>query len=121
MAWREILLAVWLWIVAAQVPLILALIAVDLVTGVAAALAGKEFSWYRLGKFYQTNVAPYLLTYLLLRALVGLVLGLEGLLGEGIVGMAFATIVYNLVASIVANLQCLKLDVRDRRLTNRMQ
>src|SRR6476660_6947050 len=43
--------------------LILALIAVDLVTGVIAALRTGVFAWERLATFYRTNVLPGLLGY----------------------------------------------------------
>ena len=43
--------------------LVLGLIALDLVMGVSAALKTNTFDWGKLGQFYLTMVAPYVLTY----------------------------------------------------------
>jgi hypothetical protein len=49
--------------------LLLALIAVDLVTGVIAALRTGVFQWQRIADFYRTNVLPGLVGYLLVYVL----------------------------------------------------
>jgi len=94
---------------------ILGLIGLDVVLGVAAALKTGKFDWHRLGDFYKTMVAPYVLGYLalyvtfqLLPEVVGMVGEAGAVAGEVMVTVAFATIVVNLVASIWDHLKVLK-------------
>ena len=94
---------------------ILGLIGLDVVLGVAAALKTGKFDWHRLGDFYKTMVAPYVLGYLalyvtfqLLPEVVGMVGEAGAVAGEVMVTVAFATIVANLVASVWDHLKVLK-------------
>jgi len=99
----------------ARLYVILGLIGLDVVLGVAAALKTGKFDWHRLGDFYKTMVAPYVLGYLalyvtfqLLPEVVGMVGEAGAVAGEVMVTVAFATIVVNLVASIWDHLKVLK-------------
>lgn len=86
---------------------IFALIAVDVVTGIIAALRSRTFQWRAVGDFYGTNVLPYVLGYLLIYGLsvFGVTEFLGALAGElsATIGVAPATVA--LGASIGRNLQ----------------
>jgi len=98
----------------ARLYVILGLIGLDVVLGVAAALKTGVFDWHKLGDFYKTMVAPYVLGYLalyvtfqLLPDVVGMVGEVGNVAGEVMVTVAFATIAANLVASIWDHLKAL--------------
>jgi len=98
----------------ARLYVILGLIGLDVVLGVAAALKTGVFDWHKLGDFYKTMVAPYVLGYLalyvtfqLLPEVVGMVGEVGNVAGEVMVTVAFATIAANLVASIWDHLKAL--------------
>jgi len=101
---------VWGWIQAADIPLIVGLVVADLVLGIAAAIKAGVFRWSEVGRFYQTNVAPYLIGYVVLRLLVDIVPDLSGILGSGLALGAFGAIIGNLVASIAGNVKALGFD-----------
>jgi hypothetical protein len=112
MDWNQVLEwlgVVWAWIVAAQLPVIVGLIVVDVGLGIAVAVKAKYFEWKRVGEFYRSMVVPYVIAYLVVRAAVQVVPGLEGLVGEGLVAAAFGTITYNLIGSVASNVKALKL------------
>jgi len=111
----KLLMAVDRFFQDARLYVILGLIGLDVVLGVAAALKTGEFDWHRLGDFYKTMVAPYVLGYLalyvtfqLLPEVVGMVGEAGAVAGEVMVTVAFATIVANLVASVWDHLKVLK-------------
>jgi len=88
---------------------ILGLIVLDVVLGMAVAIKNGRFEWYKVGQFYRTMVAPYVIGYLALYVMFGVVEGLEGLVGKGLHYVAFGAIVANLLGSIVFHLRGLKL------------
>ncbi len=95
--------AVSAWAADSRVLIILALIALDLVLGVASALKRREFAWSALGDFYLTNVIPKLLGYIGLSIVIRTVAGIDSLLGEGAQWVAFGVLAASLVGSIGAN------------------
>ena len=88
---------------------ILGLIVLDVVLGVAVAIKNGKFEWFKVGQFYRTMVAPYVIGYLALYVMFGVVPGLEGIVGEGLHYVAFGLIVANLLGSIVFHLRVLGL------------
>jgi hypothetical protein len=88
---------------------ILGLIVLDVVMGVAVAIKNGEFVWFKVGQFYRTMVAPYVIGYLALYVMFGVVPGLEGIVGEGLHAVAYGAIVVNLLGSVVSHLQALGL------------
>ena len=90
--------------------LVLGLIALDLVMGVSAALKTNTFDWGKLGQFYLTMVAPYVLTYAGLYAVDLFVPDLLGaFLDAALVVAAFGAITTNLLSSIGGHLVTLGL------------
>lgn len=92
---------------------IVALIGLDVVLGVAAAIKVGVFQWTELGRFYKTMVAPNVIGYLALYVVFRLLPdALDELIGVGpaemtaqvLVTAAFAVIVINLGASIWGHL-----------------
>jgi len=47
---------------------LLALIALDVLMGIAAALKSKQFQWAEIGRFYSSTVVPVFVGYAALRA-----------------------------------------------------
>ena len=86
----------------ARVYAILALIGLDLVLGIAAAIKKEVFAWRLVGQFYQTMVVPYILGYLALYVAFEVLPGglLGDLVGDGLATVAFGVIVANLVGSV---------------------
>lgn len=113
MDWKLLLEQVWAWIVAAQLPVIVGLIVVDVALGIAVAIKGKFFDWTQLGEFYRSMVVPYLLAYLVLRGVLQAIPEIagvgEGVVSDGLAAAAFGVIVYNLIGSVVDNLRALEL------------
>jgi len=95
--------AVSTWAADSRVLIILALIALDLVLGVASALKRQEFAWHALGDFYLTNVIPKLLGYIGLSIVIRAVAGIDSVIGEGAQWVAFGVLAASLVGSIGAN------------------
>jgi len=85
----------------ARLWVILGLIGLDVVLGIARAIAAGRFEWGKVGQFYRTMVVPCILGYLALYVAFKLVPGLEGVVGEGLEVVGFGAIVANLVGSIV--------------------
>lgn len=111
----EVLRAIDQFFKDARLYVILGLIGLDVVLGVAAALKTGMFEWAKLGNFYKTMVAPYVLGYLAMYVVFKVlpeVLDIVGeagnVAGEVMVTVAFAAIVVNLVASIWEHLKVLK-------------
>lgn len=75
-------------------------LAADIVLGMAAAIAGKEFNFNQVAAFMKTGVLPYLFGF----AVVELFASRFGGLGQIAVTVIFAAIVLNLSGSIVSNL-----------------
>ena len=89
----------------AMLPTILGLVALDVVAGVAASLKEGAFDWDKVGQFYKTMVAPYVLLYLAVFIGLALVPELEEYVT--VVGISVATlfgsVTANLLASIIKN------------------
>lgn len=97
-----------------QLPVILLLVFLDLIAGVAKALATKTFDLEKLANFYQTQVAPCVLLYSALHIAVKVALmypDVVKLLGDHIelvdgtlLALALAAVVGRLLKSIMANI-----------------
>ena len=89
-----------------QVTTLAGLILLDVVLGIAKSIKLKVFEWSKLADFYQTNVLPYMLGYIVLYFVVGYVIPVDqlGQLGEPItqatVTLAWSTLVLRLGTSI---------------------
>jgi len=96
-----------------QVTTLAGLIVIDVVLGIAKSIKIKQFEWAKLADFYQTNVLPYLLGYVVFYFVVGYVIPAEqlGQLGEpitqGTVTLAWSTLVIRLGKSIKDNFTAL--------------
>ena len=84
----------------------LAMILIDVITGVMKALRLRTFDAKQLARFYGSNVVPYVLGYLLVWVLS--LLGLDSVLSpdlqNGLASLGFAMIGTSLTASIIGNL-----------------
>jgi hypothetical protein len=91
---------------------LLALIALDLVMGIAAAIKKGNFAWDEVARFYQTSVVPIFLGYAALLIALPFITG--DLLGEGGQWLTTAALfafwafgVANLLASIGKSVEVL--------------
>lgn len=95
-------------------PLILILIALDVVLGIAAALKRGEFQWPKVWQFYRTMILPYLITYVALQVATTLMPEMPGALAfivSGLPGIAFATIIGALGTSIIGHIKSIGVSV----------
>ena len=92
----EITTALGTW----QMMLIAIFLAVDVILGIAAAIAGKEFNFNKVAAFMKTGVIPYLFGF----AVVELFATRFGQLGQIVTTAIFVAIVLNLLGSIISNL-----------------
>lgn len=93
-----------------HVKTILGLILLDVVLGIAHAIKEKRFDWRLVAEFYSSMVLPYLLAFAAFAGVAKLVsvdlLGPWGyLLGDGMVSLAWLTIIAHLAESIMAHLK----------------
>lgn len=95
----------------AKLDIIVALVIIDVVLAVAAALRQQTFDLRRLGDFLTTMILPYVLVYLVLTITVGLVPALNGVLGQGLDLLVFGVIVASLLAAIYENLKSIGLNL----------
>ena len=86
-----------------QMRIIAILLAVDIILGMAAALAQKTFNFNKVAAFMKNGVIPYLLGF----AVVQLVVTQIGLYGTIATFIVFVVIAINILASIIANLASL--------------
>ncbi len=88
-----------------MLPTILGLVALDVVFGIAASLKSGIFDWGKVGQFYKTMVAPYVLVYLAVFVGLALVPELEEYITAVGVSIAslFGAVTINLLASIAKN------------------
>lgn len=86
-----------------QMKTIAILLAADIILGMAAALAQKTFNFNKVAAFMKNGVIPYLLGF----AVVQLVIAQIGLYGAIVTFIVFVAIAINILASIVANLASL--------------
>lgn len=92
-----------------QVRVLSALILIDVVLGIAAALKAGVFEWGRLAEFYKTNVVPYLIGYMALYVAIGYIVppdslgGIGDPINEAAVILAWATLTLTLLSSIRKN------------------
>jgi hypothetical protein len=91
----------------ARLHVLMALIAADFILGVSAALKRGEFEFAKLGRFYRTNVLPYMLSYGVLFVLFRLVPGLGEFIEETIITLLWAVMVGNLSGSLGRNIAVL--------------
>jgi hypothetical protein len=87
----------------ARIYIILALIAADVLFAVAQAIKENRFELKKLGDFYKTMVAPFVIGYLTLYVLVGLGVGFENFFGAVAVNSAFGTLAAHLVGSVMGH------------------
>lgn len=94
-----------------QIAALLGLIMLDVLLGVARAIAQRRFDWSQLANFYRTNVIPYVIGWVAFSLFVKVaapeVLGPEfgGLAGETVPWVAWLFVVAAIGRSIVANAQ----------------
>jgi len=89
-----------------RVRTLVGLIVLDVVLGIAAALRSGEFNWQEVGRFYTSMVLPMILgfaaVWFVTPYLVADLLGdYSQILGEGLVVLAWGTLVVQLGSSIV--------------------
>ena len=95
-----------------QIQTLLALIAADVILGVALAIRRGSFSFYELARFYQTSVLPLLVGWaafaILARAAVPDTMGESAYLAsDAVVTAAWLAAVGRLVSSILTNARAL--------------
>ena len=86
-----------------QIRIIAILLAVDIILGMAAALAQKTFNFNKVAAFMKNGVIPYLLGF----AVVQLVIAGIGFYAAIVTFIVFVVIAINILASIIANLASL--------------
>ena len=91
----------------AQIRTLAALIAADVIIGVALAIKRREFSFYELARFYQTSILPLLVGWaafaVLARAAVPAEMGEAGYLASDVVvTAAWLAAVARIASSIVS-------------------
>jgi|Deesub1362A_J573_1020465.scaffolds.fasta_scaffold03070_9 hypothetical protein len=106
LTWLEVILRAF----GAEIVMILGLVAADVLSGIGAALARKEFDWRRVADFYESNVIPKLIGWLALvvvsRTVVADLLPPDySFLAPGVEYAGFAAVVIALGSSIVDNLR----------------
>lgn len=107
MSMQTVVDAIVAFFFSAKLDVILALIAIDLVLGVALALRTKTFDLRCLSDFLTTMIFPYVLVYMAVDIIIKLVPALNGVLGQGINLLVFSAIVASLAASIYQNFKAL--------------
>lgn len=90
-----------------QIMAISILLAADLILGIAAAIASKEFNFNKVADFMKTGVIPYLFGF----AIVEMVASQFGQTGQIAVMVVFVAIVLNFLGSIISNLANLGLNM----------
>lgn len=75
-------------------------LAADIILGIAAAIASKEFNFNKIAAFMKTGVIPYLFGF----AVVELFAAQFGQIGQIATTVIFVAIVLNLIGSIISNL-----------------
>ena len=86
-----------------QTMFIAVFLAADIILGIAAAIASKEFNFNKVAAFMKTGVIPYLFGF----AVVELFASQFGQLGQIVTTVIFVAIVVNLVASSISSLATL--------------
>lgn len=86
-----------------QIKLIAIFLAVDIILGIAAAIASKTFNFNKLAMFMATGVLPYVFGFAVVR-IVALGFGFYGQIATTAV---FVAIILNLLGSIISNLATL--------------
>lgn len=101
---EDVMEAIAGFFVDARFHVIASMIFVDLGLGLSAAVRSGEFDWARVGDFYRTNVAPYIVSYLVLYVAFDVMPGLGSFVDQSLKSLAFAAIVAALGGSIQKNL-----------------
>ena len=108
----------WLTSIAADTRLqtLLALIVVDIVLGIAAALKSGTFAWAEVGRFYRSTVLPLFLGYAVVRlATPYIAIDLLGdgsaWFGEALITLFWAAGVAQLVASVAKSIAALGITI----------
>ena len=86
-----------------QMRILAILLVVDIIIGMAAALAQKTFNFNKVAAFMKNGVIPYLLGF----AVVQLVIAGIGFYAAIITFIVFVIVAMNILASIIANLASL--------------
>jgi len=87
-----------------------ALIVLDVLFGVWASIRAGEFDWNEVGRFYGSNVVPYVGGYLTVYVAAEFVPSATALVSEGIRTLLWAPLVANLVGSVIANLKSMGIE-----------
>lgn len=98
--------------------IILAMVGIDVLLAVAVALRTKTFDFAKLADFLTTMILPYVLAYLALHVIIGLVTELQSILGQGLDTAVFLVIIVTLLAAITDNLKALGLPLPNVRQAN---
>lgn len=83
-----------------QMMFIAIFLAADIILGITAAIASKEFNFNKVAVFMKTGVIPYLFGF----AIVEMIASQFGQLGQIATASVFVAIVFNLLGSIISNL-----------------
>ena len=83
-----------------QMRVIAVFLVVDVILGIAAAIASKSFNFNKLATFMATGVLPYFLGF----AVVEIVAAGFGTYGQIVTTVVFVAIVLNLLGSVISNL-----------------
>ena len=92
-----------------SVQFLLALVAADILSGLAKAIRTKLFNWLEVADFYRSMVVPYLLGYVALAVVVKSALPDVNLFGlpfnDTVLTVAWGAIVLSVGKSVIANLK----------------
>lgn len=90
-----------------QIQIIAIILALDVILGIAAAIASKSFNFNKLAMFMATGVLPFLFGF----AVVEIFASRFGIYGQMATTAIFAAIILNLLGSIISNLANLGLNM----------
>lgn len=90
-----------------QIRFIAIFLAIDVILGIAAAIANKSFNFNKLATFMATGVLPYIFGFAIVEMVVA-GFGPYGLMARTVI---FVAIILNIIGSIIGNLATLGLNM----------
>lgn len=90
-----------------QIRFIAIFLAIDVILGIAAAIASKSFNFNKLATFMATGVLPYIFGFAIVEMVVA-GFGPYGLMARTVI---FVAIILNIIGSIIGNLATLGLNM----------
>lgn len=90
-----------------QIRFIAIFLSIDIILGIAAAIASKSFNFNKLATFMATGVLPYIFGFAIVEMVVG-GFGPYGLMARTVI---FVAIILNIIGSIISNLATLGLNM----------